>query len=193
MLKRIYVLFVSALLAAAIGAGAANISLLSGPNYSDPSQVLPTVNTVIQDVNGGVTGQVYNLPAAVATSGATLQTLNTYILAKLNVAHTFHVKAWGVNDSNADVRTLTFSFGGSTDAVVVTATSGKWACDFWVNEQAASVQAETGSCNVAGTFTAPTNNSWTVTSTAAITTLLEGTAATTGIMTLSGSYGEILR
>lgn len=193
MLKQLYIYASAALLALGIGAGAANLPLLSGPNYSDPSQVLPTVNTVIQNVNAGVTGQVYNLPAAVATSGASLQTLLTYILPSFTPATTFHVKAWGANDGNADVRTLTFSFGGSTDAVVVTGTSGTWACDFYVNLQAVSVEAETGSCNVAGTFTAATNNSWTVTSTAAITVLLRGTAATTGIMTLAGSYGEVLR
>ena len=193
MLKRL--LTCASLLLGPLGgfAFAANLPLLQGPSYSDPSQVLNTVDTVITSVNNGVTGITASLPVATATSGTAIVTILSSTLPTLGLGQTLHVHAWGVNDSNANARTVTFSFGGSTDAVVVTATSGKFDCNFYVTQQAAAVNVETGSCNVAGTMVAPTNNSWTVSNTAAIAVLVSGTAATAGIMTFGGIYEEVLR
>lgn len=201
MLKRISLLFVSALLAAAIGAGAANLPLLSGPNYSDPSQVLPTVNTVIQNVNAGVTGVVASIPAPVATTSTPIQTLWTYILPanQLAVGQTFHVHLWGVNSSDASVKTVTFAWGASTDAYVVTGSGLKWELDFYVNQQvlgttSTAVESETAHAFLGTPATiGPTGNQWGVSSIANTTILIEGTAATSGTITVNGLYAEVLR
>jgi hypothetical protein len=172
---------------------AANLPLIT---QWDPTNPTGSANALVQSINGGVTGVVASLPAAVATTAATIQTAYTVTLlaGSLTTGQTFHIKAIGVNDSNAQARTLTFSFGGSTCALTVTGTSAAWNADFWVTETGASTQTSTCVGQQGTTMLAPvTATNWTVSNSAAITVLVEQTAASAGIMTLNQSWAEVLR
>lgn len=213
MLRRFAILIGSlGLLAGA--AAAANLPLLSGPNYSDPSQVLPTVNNVIQSINLGTTGNVAAIPAVTGYTG-TITTFASYTIpTPTSVAgvvvggaylpgQTFHIKVWGSNASGGGAKTLTLSFGGSTDAITLTGASEKWICDFYSNNQTATAvspatpvtaaEAEVSTCSQ-GTvgLVGPVQNAWTVANNAAISVLLEETSASDN-MTIAGGYMEILR
>lgn len=196
MLRRL-AFIASLLLGAAAPVAASQIPLLNGPNYSDPSQVLATTNTVIQSVNNGVTGLIATLPAPLATTGTAANTIlaSTLLTPPTAIAagQVLHVKAWGVNDANANARTLTFNYGAIADAVTITSTSGKWACDFYVSQQNVAVNAEASQCFVAAAVVAPGENTGTVSNASAIAVSLTATAATAGITTVNGAYMEIVR
>lgn len=196
LFKRLALAFVLAL-AAPLGVNAANLPLLTGPNYSDASQILGSLDQVIQNINQGVSGLLSTLTAAVTSSGTTIAPLFTYIMPGGQMASAgqmVHVKAWGTNSADANVKTVTFSFGGQTEAVIVTGSSNNWVADLYVtklgaNSQSALATGATGTTGIANQQT----NSWTVTDTAAITILVEATAATAGTMTLNGTFVEQMK
>lgn len=192
-LARFALAFVLAL-AAPLGVNAANLPLLTGPNYSDSSQILGSLNTVIGNINQGVNGILSSLTAAVVSSGATITPLMTYIMpgGQMSAAgQAIRVKAWGTNSADANVKTLTFSFGGSTQALIVTGSSNNWVADFYVVKTGANAQLAMSAGQTGTTLVAPNeNNAWTITDTAAITILIEATAATAGTMTLNGAIIE---
>ncbi len=111
MLKRIFTGTVALVFAAGLAA-ASNISLLSGPQ--DPSQLLATVNTLIQSINFGVNGR---LTAVVSQAGNTTtaeQTLSTYTLPANRIAATgdaVKIRCWGNTASNVDLKTIKIYFG----------------------------------------------------------------------------------
>jgi hypothetical protein len=102
---------------------AANIPLLSGSQYSEPSQILGTVNTVIQSVNSGTAGMLASFPYSVATAtGTTEQTLYTYTLPAgyLKTGQALRVKCWGTTGATANNKTRKLYVG--TTNVLATAT-----------------------------------------------------------------------
>lgn len=179
-------------------AAAANLPLISGP--IDPSNQIANFNQVIQSINSGVTGNIAEVVTPVTTIAATIQTLATVTLTPnffTSVGQSIHVRAFGVNDSNADPRTFTLSFGGSTIAQVVTGTSANWYVDCTVivtllgatGGETAECHSQEGTSVVASVQA----TNWAVPTNAAITVLLEGTAATAGTMTLNGAVVEQLK
>jgi hypothetical protein len=193
MLKKLIFTSFLLLTAAAVAIGA-NLPLLA-PGGWDPTNGLGSLNSVVQSINNGVSGVVSVLPAPVSTSGTSIYTLQTITLANgLPVGQTFHIHVYGVNDSNADARTLTFSFGGSTCALTVTATSGTWMADFYVTSTGASTETSICSGQEVITNVQPViATNWTINNAAAITVLIEGTAATAGTMTLDEAVADIMR
>jgi hypothetical protein len=123
-LRAINVAFgVAILVAGIIGAKGANLPLLQGPNYSDPSQILGTVNTVIQSVNTGVGGLINAQTAAVATgTGTSEQVLQTYTMPAGQLAsagQAVRISCWGTTGATANNKTRKLYFGAS---VITTAT-----------------------------------------------------------------------
>lgn len=134
---------------------AANLPLLSGPNYSDPSQVLATANAVIQSVNSGVGGLINAQTAAVSTgTGTSEQVLQTYTLPanQLSLAgQAVRVRCWGTTGATANNKTRKLYFGAS---VITTATEAanaqNWVLDLVVMRTAAATQSVSGT-GLAGT------------------------------------------
>lgn len=189
-------LLVAALLMGATPLQAAQIPLLSGPNYSDPSQVLATTNTVIQAVNNGVTGNVAQLPAAAQTSGTGALTVMPYTIGggQLTVGSVFHQKVFGTNDSSTNVRTVVLNFGTDAVSMVVTGASTSWICDAWYQVQTATTQVAIGVCSYGAGLTTPVVlGQLTHAINASISTSASLTAATSGTSTIWGGYAEILR
>jgi hypothetical protein len=163
----------------------------------DPTNALGSINAWIQSYNLGTGGVVATLPAPVSTAGTSIETDFAYTIPAgyLSTGNTFHVKAYGANDGNANARTLTFSFGGSTCVLTVTGTSATWTADFWVTETGSKTQTSQCVGQQGTSALAPVQASnWTVDNTANIAVLVRQTAATdTGGMTLKESWMDFMR
>lgn len=154
MIKRLLAAAITGLMLCG-AAMAANLPLLSGPNYSDPSQVLPTVNTVIQAVNSGVGGLINAQTAAVATgTGTSEQILQTYTMPanQLSTAgQAVRIRCWGTTGATANNKTRKLYFGAS---VITTATEAanaqNWVLELVVMRTGAATQSVSGT-GLAGT------------------------------------------
>lgn len=182
--KRIAAALTGLLLSGAIAFGA-NIPLLSGPNYSDPSQVLATANAVIQATNTGVGGVINAATAAVATgTGTTEQILQTYTMpaAQLSAAgQAVRIRCWGTTGATANNKTRKLYFGAS---VITTATEAanaqNWVLEMVVMRTGAATQSvsATGLAGTAGVTPLSYINQGTDDLTAAVTIKCTGTDAT---------------
>lgn len=178
----------------ALPAQAANVPLISGA--VDPANEIGTINGVIQSFNFGATGNQAVLPAATTTSGTSINTLFTYTMPGgqlASVGNILHVHAWGVNSADANVKTVTFAFGATTCAQIVTGSGNTWDTDFYVVKSGASTQITMCKGLTGTTLVAPVEATGAVTDTAAVTVTVSGTAATAGTMTLAGAYVEQLK
>ena len=101
--------------------------------------------------------------------------------------------ASSVNSADANVKTLTFAYGAATCALAVTGSGNTWFADFYVLKTGPSTQTIEGHGMTGTTPVAAVASTATQTDTAAITVLVEGTAATSGTITLSGGYIEQLK
>jgi hypothetical protein len=155
-MKKILSLIAAAFFAfGAVPAGAANLALLSGSQYSEPSQILATLNTLIQNINSGVGGLLNAQTAAVATgTGTTEQTLQTYTLPAgfLSAAgQSLRISCWGTTGATANNKTRKLYYGAS---VITTATEAanaqNWKLDLIVMHTAAAAQSVVGT-GLAGT------------------------------------------
>lgn len=137
-------------------AGAANLSLLSGSQYSEPSQILATVNTLIQNINFGVNGRLSATVTATGTPIATTaeQTLATYTLPANRLAATgdgVRIVCWGTTASNSNAKQAILYFGGSsfTSANASAAPNGaKWRMELLVMRSGAATQTVVGNGQV---------------------------------------------
>ena len=134
---------------AAVVAGASNLTLMSGPQ--DPSQLLATINQLIQNINTGVSGR---LNASLTTTGTTTtieQSLMTYNLPASRLAadgDSVRVVCWGTSAANSNTKTAKLYFGSS---VVSTASTGatapnakKWTLELTVMRSGAAAQVVMG-------------------------------------------------
>ena len=173
---------------------AANVPLTTG--VLDPSTPMANQNNLILSLNANVDGLLGSTSTAVVSSGTSIQALATYTLPGgllASVGQTVHIHAWGVNSADGNAKTVTFSFGGQTAAFIVTGSSYNWVADLYVMKSGASTQTAEGHAITNTTLVAPVESTWSVTDTAAITVLVEGTAATSGTITLAGSYIEQIK
>jgi hypothetical protein len=129
----------------AIGLQAANLTLFSGPQ--DPSQLLATINQLIQAINNGVGGQINAQTGAVATgTGTSEQVLQTYTMPanQLSVAgQAIRVSCWGVTGATANVKTRKLYFGAS---VITTAAEAANAQNWFLELTCMRTGAATQSC-----------------------------------------------
>lgn len=155
-MKRLGVIAAAAVLALSFaGARAANISLLSGPNYSDPSQILGTANAVIQAVNTGVGGLINAQTAAVATgTGTAEQVLQTYTMPANQLAsagQAVRVRCWGTTGATANNKTRKLYFGASVISTATEAANAQnWVLELVAMRTAAATQSVSGT-GLAGT------------------------------------------
>ncbi len=156
MFRKTFAAVVAAALLAVAPARAANLPLLSGPNYSEASQILPALNTLIQNINSGVGGLLNAQTAAVATgTGTGEQTLQTYTLpaAFLNAAgQSVRITCWGTTDATAaQNKTRKLYFGASVISTAAeAAVSQNWFLQLTVMYTGAATQSVWGQ-GLAGT------------------------------------------
>jgi hypothetical protein len=177
-------------------AAAANLSLLSGASNADPSQFQNLFNQFILSLNAGVTGNVSTLPASAVTSGTSAYTLMTYTMPGgtfATVGNGLRVHAWGVNSADANVKTVTLNFGASSCSVIVTGSSNQWTFDAVIYKTGSSTQASECHGVTATTPVVSAAATWSITDTAAITVTIQGTAATSGTITLQGAVIEQIK
>ncbi len=183
-----------AALALTATADAANIPLQTGPN--DPALNMYYNNQKIQAFNFGSDGLLASLPAAVTTTGTSAFTLMSYTLpgGQLNInGQALHIHAWGTNSADANVKTLTFNYGAASCAQIVTGSGNAWVADFYVLKTGATTQSYECHSVTGTTAVVSTQNTATNTDASAATVTVQGTAATSGTMTLAGAYVEQLK
>lgn len=116
MLKKITFAF-AALLGMAIAGYAANIPLLSGPDSSDPAQLLGTLNRLINSINSNVQNKLYGNAVAVNTTAVTTEeTLFTYTLPAGYLAtagDSVRAECSATTGATANTKTLRLYFGAS--------------------------------------------------------------------------------
>jgi len=194
MLKKLLMGTVALVFAAGL-ATASNLTLLSGPQ--DPSQMLATINSLIQSINFGVNGR---LTAVVTPAGNTTtaeQTLATYTLPANRIAATgdaVRIRCWGTSAANSDLKTLKIYFGTTSfssataggapnnkvfDAEMFVVRSGAATQDI-VGRIGFDVTSQSLQTSVAGT------DAWTANQTIKCTS----TSAASGDLTLQGMYVE---
>ncbi len=153
--RRLAALALMGLITSGVAAFGANLSLLSGPQYSEPSQILATVNTLIRNINAGVGGLINAQTAAVATgTGTAEQTLQTYTMPANQLAsagQAVRVRCWGTTGANGNNKTRKLYFGAS---VITTATEAanaqNWVLELVIMRTGAATQSVSGT-GLAGT------------------------------------------
>lgn len=185
MLKK-FLLGVAAVVFASVTAIGANLSIMSGPQ--DPSQLLATINTLIQSINTGVSGRLSANLTATGTGITTAETnLFSYSLPASQLAASgdaVRVVCWGTSAANSNAKTATLYFGASSvstsGAVVGSAlfNNVKWRLEMIVMRSGAATQVVTGNGQVSTSPVAIYTNSGTDSLAAAVTIRCTGTTAT---------------
>ena len=193
MLKRLLLGAALAVMASA-ATFAANIPLIGGA--VDPANEIQALNQLTLNIIAGVNGNLAVLPASVATTLTTIQALMTYTApggALSLPGQIMHVRAWGVNSADANVKTVTFAYGAATCAQVVTGSGNTWVEDFYVVKTGAATQTTECHGQTGTTLVASVQSTGTNTDASATTVTVSGTAATAGTVTLVGAYVEQLK
>lgn len=168
-------------------AGAANLSLLSGSQYSEPSQILATVNALIQNINFGVSGRLNASVTATGTTSATTvdQNLMTYSLPANQLANAgdgIRVVCWGAAASNANAKTAKLTFGTSTISTANSTTGitsgAKWRLELVVLRSGAATQTVMGNGQTLATPLSIYTNAGTDSLTSAVTIACAGNTPT---------------
>jgi hypothetical protein len=183
-----------------ITARAASVPTFGPQVQCIPQDIQSCINQLVNSINANVNGMIAWISAPVTTAGTGVNTIITYSMpgGLLMAGDALHVKAWGVNDGNANARTMILNFGTTACTVTVTGTSALWDIDAWVqNLGTVASPVQTVDCKGQQGTTAilnaqPTNSTQNVT-TAATTVTLTATAATAGTMTISGAWIEMVR
>lgn len=112
----------------AVAAYAATIPLLTGPNASDPSQILGTLNQLIGSINNNVQNKLYGNAVAVNTTAITTEeTLFTYTLPAgylANAGDTVVAECSEASAATANNKTLRLYFGASVITTGAVASNG---------------------------------------------------------------------
>ncbi len=159
MLKRLSAALGAFLFAGAISY-AANLPLLSGPQYSEPSQILATVNTLIQNINNGVGGLANAQTGAVSTTATTVETtLQQFSLpagALATAGQSIRVTCWGGTGADANNKTMKLYFGATHVDTPTAGTNNKgWWLEAIVMRRTATTQGFLGKGVVDTTAVSP--------------------------------------
>lgn len=149
---------VAAIFFAGSVAWGANLPLLSGPQ--DPSQLLATLNSLIQSINTGVGGLMNAQTGAVSTSATTVETtLQSFTLpgGTLSTAgQAIRVTCWGGTGANANNKTMKLYFGSTSIATPTAGTNNKgWFLEMIVMRRTATTQGFLGKGVVDTTSVSP--------------------------------------
>jgi hypothetical protein len=179
---------------------AGNVPLLPPtPNFSEPSQVLSTLNTAIQTINANTNGQLAALPAPFATTGTSANTVLAYTVppGALPNGKAIRMSAWGFNPADANVRTVTFNFGTSAATVLVTGSAALWHvyCEVQNTGTVASPVQSIDCWGKQGTTLVVSSQPASAqdVTTANVAMTLQVTTATSGITTVNGAYFDAVR
>ncbi len=194
MLKKLLTGAMAVFFAAGLAA-ASNISLLSGPQ--DPSQLLNTVNTLIQSINFGVNGRLTAVVTAAANTTSAEQTLMTYTLPANRIAATgdaVKIQCWGALASNANAKSVKIYFGGTSfgsSSIGATPNNKKFIMDMLVVRTAAATQIINGMVALDLTpISIQTSTSGTDSFASNVTIKCTGTGASNSDVTMEGMLVE---
>ena len=194
-LRRITYALAGLLLSAAAAMGA-NLSLLSGPQYSEPSQILATVNTLIRNINAGVMGSIGGFVGPAATVGTSIEILGTGSITANSLAagQSVRVTCWGTGTATG-TNTLTIQIGSATAFAVAggATTAGVFQAKVLVQKTGASTQSIWSEGRFNTTLTLPTIIAATQTDTADIPIKCSGTSTTAAQFTLNGMISEQIK
>lgn len=188
------VAYVAAALAPVAPVKAANVPILTGPNFSDASQILGSLNTLIQSINATVEGAIGSSPTQATTTGTSIQTLGTVSVAGgvlANAGQELRVKCFGSGTATG-TNTLTVQVGASAAfAVAGTATTaGAFDVDVLVMKTGSNTQQILSKGQFNATPAAQTIVAGTNSDTAGFNVICQGTSTTTGNFTLNGMVVE---
>lgn len=182
MLKRFLAGLAAVVCAGGIALGS-NLTLFSGPQ--DPSQLLAQINTLIQNINFGVSGR---LNASVTSAGTTTtveQTLMTYSLPANRLANdgdSVEVVCWGTTAANTNAKSAKLYFGTSSISTTAGPTASpnalKWQLSLTVMRSGAATQVVMGNGVVDTSPVRVYTNSGTDALTSAVVIKCTGTTAT---------------
>jgi hypothetical protein len=199
MLKKLIVAFGLALGAIGFGVAATVPNIPSSSQYSEPSQIIGTLNYLIAQLNSLLPGQVASIPVPFTTATTTIVPVLTYSNVILNVGQAMHVHAWGVNGGSASTNTITIAYGsGPTSlATVVTGTSAKWWVDCYLQNvgtvASPVVQMECHGAQATTLITTGETSDTSDVATTPMTLILQSTASVASQQTVQGAYFEYVR
>ena len=181
-------------------ASAANLPLLSGPQYSEPSQVLATINTLIQNINSGVGGLLNAQTGAYSSIATTVeQTMLSYTVPASAIAsagQALRVKCWGGTAASANNKTMKLYFGAQNVATPAAGTSNKgWYLEEIVMNRTGTDQGYLGTGLVDTTAVTPIASDATETLASGVLVKCTGTqgAASTNEIIASGMIIEQIK
>lgn len=194
MIKRRIAFALTGLFLSGAAAFGANVSLLQGPQYSEPSQILSTVNTVIQNINSGVSGLLGGgFVGPKPTVGTTIEVLgtNTINASSLSAGQAIRATCWGTGTATG-TNTLTIQVGSATAYAVAGAgtTAGVYRATVLLQKTGASTQSIWSQGQFNTTLILPTIIAATQTDTAPIDVKCSGTSTTAAQFNLNGMIVE---
>jgi hypothetical protein len=179
-------------------AEAANVPILTpSPNISEASQIVPTINTLIQSLNTNLGGEFGSSPVQATTTQTTIQTLGTITLnggTLANAGQAVRITCFGTGTATG-TNTLTIQFGTATAFAVAgsATTAGVFQASVLVMKTGASTQQILSQGSFNATLTTATEQSATQTDTSPINVTCSGTSTTSGNFTLNGMIGETIK
>jgi hypothetical protein len=196
MFKRIAYALTGLVLSSVIALGA-NLPLIpSNPNYSDPSQIIPTLNFLVQSINAGVEGSLGGFVGPQATTGTTIQVLGTATIpaSSLSNGQAVRVVCWGTGTATG-TNTLTIQVGTNTAFAVAggATTAGVFRATVYIQKTGSSTQSIWSDGVFNTTATTPVITAGTQTDTSPIPVTCSGTSTTSTNFTLNGMIAEQIK
>lgn len=178
-----------------------NLSLISGAGNAEASQIIPIVNTLIQNVNSGTAGLLFsNLSTGATGANTTATDLQAFTLPAgyLTTARAgLRIRAWGATGATANNKTITLNFGATAYTIASAAALNNvtWSATLEVWRTGAATQrifgtGYQGTTNVAMAYTAGADD---LTAAQVIRVIgTNGTAAANDILCY-GMVGEVIQ
>lgn len=178
-----------------------NLSLISGSANAEASQIIPVVNTLINNINSGVAGMLFaNLSTGATGANTTATDLQSYTLPAGFLTATrpgLRIRAWGITGATANNKTITLNFGATAYTILSAAAANAvvWSATMEIWRTGAATQrifgmGIQGTTNVVGAYTAGTDDLSTALTIRVIGT--NGTAAANDILCYAMT-GEVIQ
>ena len=172
------------------------------PTPQDPSSDVAIFNGIVQSTRTGVAGLLASLTAATTFASTSIQPVLSYTLpgylagsggGGLAPGALLRFKLWGSNGGSVSTNTITISFGGTTMALAVTATSGLW----WAEAHVLNLTTATQALEIHGaagaTAIAPTQTTATINTATPTLVTVSSTNSVASMLTTLGATVEIVQ
>lgn len=179
-----------------------NIPLIGTANYSEASQIVPNLNTLLNAINAGTAGLLFaNLTTGATVADTAATNLQSFTLPAGFLTTTrsgLRIRAWGITGATANNKTITLNFGATAYTILSAAAANAvvWSAtlEVWRTGDATQRIFGTGiqgTTNVVGAYTAGTDNTLT---TAQVIRVIgtNGTAAANDILCYAMT-GEVIQ